>query len=165
MPRKAAAPPKELPNEVALDRFRGDAIADWGDDDAIELAAHLYAAFRHWCGKKRIAPMTPQAFGRELGKTMEYEPIRLGSERQKAWRGIRLVREWKKIAELASDKRKPRNKPGFTLVVNKRWRPKPRAMVSAFSCLPLNATPPPLSLWRPFTRRIANGAATSINGR
>ena len=54
--------------------------------------------------------MGPVTFGRELGKTMEFEPILIGKsygKRQRAWKDIRLRPRFKKIAEEAEERGKP----------------------------------------------------------
>ncbi|MGO9547404.1 MAG: hypothetical protein ACLPPF_21745 [Rhodomicrobium sp.] len=102
MAKGAATPPKELPHAVSLERFLIAATSDFGARDHVELSSHLYAAFKRWCSQKLIKPMSVSAFGRELGKTGDYEPDRVGSDSQKAWRDIRLRPRWKEIAQCAT---------------------------------------------------------------
>jgi hypothetical protein len=105
MGRPRLKPPKERPNEMALRHFLTAATTDVGEADHVEPSAHLYAAFTRYCSQENIKRMGASAFGRELGKTMGFEPVRMGAGRQKAWRDIRLRPRWKEIAEQAIERR------------------------------------------------------------
>jgi hypothetical protein len=131
VPRKATAPPKELPLDVALDRFLESATTEIGARDHVELSSHLYAAFRRWCSQKRIKAMGASAFGRELGKA-DFEATRLSSSRAKAWRGICLRPRWKKIAEEETARLKAACAPRSVPIVCGRKLRKPKALVRTF---------------------------------
>jgi hypothetical protein len=133
VPRKAAAPPKKLPNEVALERFLESATTDVGARDHIELASHLYIAFKRWCSQKHVEPMGPSAFGRAIAA--EFYPVRLGQARARAWRGIRLRPRWKKIAEEGTEWRKAMNAPRSVPIVLGLKRLQAKALVRRFLTL------------------------------
>lgn len=68
MGRKAAAPPKEPPLEVLIERFV-DATCSHGTADClgyVEANDHLYWNFRRWCSRQRYKEVGVSAFGRGL---------------------------------------------------------------------------------------------------
>jgi hypothetical protein len=104
MGRRALKPPKELLPDEVLQAFLSAATTR--RSGYAELSAHLYAAFEHWCGEEGIKPAEAMVFGRKIGKTKKFESARVGAAGQKAWRGVRLKPKWKKIAEMATERRR-----------------------------------------------------------
>ncbi len=76
--------------------------------------------------------MGPITFGRELGKTGEFEPILIGKswgKRQRAWKDIRLRARFKQIAEDQEERSKPPAPPPLACRLR---RMKPEFLVRRF---------------------------------
>jgi hypothetical protein len=132
MGRRALSPPKKLKPEVALARFLECATTDVGDMGHVEPTLHLLAAFGRWCSQEHVDPMGPVTFGRELGKTGEFEPILIGEswgKRRRAWKDIRLRPRFKQIAEEAEERSKP---PAPSPAARRLRRMKPEFLVRKF---------------------------------